>query len=73
MSGVIFAYVFEGSMDGKNWKTLARGEFSNIQNNPIEQTVRFPEARAKYIRLKSLKTTDGNPASFAEVGVITVE
>lgn len=73
MSGVISAYVFEGSMDGKNWKTLARGEFSNIQNNPIEQTVRFPEARAKYIRLKSLKTTDGNPASFAEVGVITVK
>jgi alpha-L-fucosidase len=73
MSGVISGYLMEGSMDGKVWKALSKGEFANIQNNPIEQTVRFSEQKVRFIRLKALKTTDGNPASFAEVGVLTVD
>jgi alpha-L-fucosidase len=71
MSGVISKYVFEGSMDGKSWKTLNSGEFSNIRNNPIEQVVRFSPTKVNFIKLKSLSTTDNQPASFAEVGVLT--
>jgi alpha-L-fucosidase len=71
MSGVISKYVFEGSMDGKSWKTLTSGEFSNIKNNPIEQVVRFASSSVRFIKLKSLSTTDNQPASFAEVGVLT--
>jgi alpha-L-fucosidase len=71
MSGVISKYVFEGSMDGKTWKTLSSGEFSNIKNNPIEQVVRFVPSQVRYIKLKSISTTDNQSASFAEVGVLT--
>jgi len=71
MSGVISKYVFEGSMDGKTWKILATGEFSNIKNNPIEQAIRFSPSQVHFIKLKSLSTTDNQPASFAEVGVLT--
>lgn len=71
MSGVISKYVFEGSLDGKTWKTLSSGEFSNIKNNPIEQVVRFSPYQVRFIKLKSLSTTDNQPASFAEVGLIT--
>jgi alpha-L-fucosidase len=71
MSGVISKYVFEGSMDGKSWKTLTSGEFSNIKNNPIEQVVSFASYSVRFIKLKSLSTTDNQPASFAEVGVLT--
>ena len=71
MSGVISKYVFEGSADGKTWKTLTSGEFSNINNNPIEQSVRFASSEVKFIKLKSLTTTDNQPAAFAEVGVLT--
>jgi alpha-L-fucosidase len=71
MSGVISKYVFEGSMDGKTWKTLSSGEFSNIKNNPIEQVVRFSPSQVRFIKLKSLSTTDNLSASFAEVGVLT--
>ena len=73
MSGVISEYVFEVSLDGKTWTKLSQGEFSNIQNNPIEQTVRFPAAKASSIRLKAISTIDGRLASFAEVGVLTVD
>lgn len=70
-SGFITNYAFEVSTDGKSWKQVASGEFSNIANNPIQQLVRFDKVQAKYIRLKATKTADGNPATFAEVGVLT--
>ncbi len=71
MSGVINRYVFQSSLDGRNWTDRAVGEFSNIYNNPIEQTVRFDGVEARYVRIKALGTTDGRNASFAELGVIT--
>ena len=70
-SGFISQYAFEISMDGKNWKKVAQGEFSNIQNSPTEQIIRFDKVDAKFIKLKALKTTDGNLATFGELGVIT--
>ena len=71
MSGVIERFVFQSSLDGRTWTDRALGEFSNIYNNPIEQTVRFDGVDARYIRLRSLGTTDGLKGSFAELGVIT--
>ncbi|MDP3200555.1 MAG: alpha-L-fucosidase [Algoriphagus sp.] len=70
-SGFISEYQFEISDDGKKWNTVRRGEFSNIQNSPIEQIVRFDSVQSRFIKLKSLKTTDGNPATFGEFGVLT--
>lgn len=71
MRGVIFRYVFQSSMDGRNWTDRALGEFSNIYNNPIEQTVRFDGVDARYIRLRALGTVDELKGSFAELGIIT--
>ncbi|WP_323821376.1 alpha-L-fucosidase [Algoriphagus sp. C2-6-M1] len=70
-SGFITNYVFEVSTDGKSWTIVSSGEFSNIVNSPIEQTIRFDKVKAKFIRLKATKTADDNPATFAEIGVIT--
>ncbi len=70
-SGFISQYAFEVSMDGKNWKEVAKGEFSNIQNSPTEQIVRFDSVASRFVKLKALRTTDGNPATFGEVGVLT--
>jgi alpha-L-fucosidase len=71
MRGVINRYAFQSSLDGRTWTDRALGEFSNIYNNPIEQTIKFNGVEARYIRLKALGTTDGQRASFAEIGVIT--
>ena len=59
------------SQNGKSWSKVSAGEFSNIVNSPVEQTIRFDEVKAKFIRLKASKTADGNPATFAEIGVLT--
>jgi alpha-L-fucosidase len=72
-SGFIADYVIEASSNGSSWTEITRGEFSNIAASPIEQTVRFPSTEARYVRLKSMRTTDGNPPTLAEFGTITRE
>lgn len=39
-----FTYLLEGTEDGKSWQPLARGEFSNIVNNPIPQKIKLDRA-----------------------------
>ena len=74
MSGVISKYSFQTSPDGKSWTDSTSGEFSNIQNNPIEQSIKLEKpVKAQFIKLKSLQTTDNQLAAFGEVGVITID
>ncbi len=70
-SGFIADYVLEGSLDGSTWFLLAKGEFANIQNNPIEQVIRFAPQQLRYVRLKAVRTVDGNAATFGELSTIT--
>ncbi|MBM3426553.1 MAG: alpha-L-fucosidase, partial [Bacteroidetes bacterium] len=70
-SGFIADYALEGSLDGSNWFHLAKGEFANIQNNPIEQVIRFAPQQLRYVRLKALRTVDGNAATFGELSAVT--
>jgi alpha-L-fucosidase len=70
-SGYIADYALEVSGDGKNWKRVTQGEFSNIQNSPIEQVIRLDSQQTRYIKLKALRTTDGNPATIGEFGILT--
>ncbi len=70
-SGFIADYVLEGSLDGSIWNLLAKGEFANIKNNPIEQVIRFAPQQLRYVRLKALRTVDGNGATFGELGTIS--
>ncbi len=74
MSGVISKYSFHTSTDGKNWTEQEIGDFSNIRNNPIEQSIplRTP-VNAQFIKLKSLQTSDNQSAAFGEVGVISID
>ena len=67
-----FRYEFSVSRDGMNWeKVIPDGEFSNIVNNPLPQTVRLPEVKeVRYIRLRAM-SLNGMPAQIGleEIGV----
>jgi len=71
ITGFIKEYEFYVSEDNKNWTLASKGEFGNILNSPILQRITFDEQSAKYIKLKAVKTVNGNIPSFAEVGILT--
>lgn len=65
----VFNYVAEVSTDnGQTWHPVdgLSGEFSNIQNNPIPQTVTFPSPvpSATALRLRASTLTTGPASSF---------
>ncbi len=70
--GIITDYEFSVSTDGRNWKTVAEGEFGNVVNHRIEQTVNFDPISGRYIRLKGAKVEgEDYRTSYGEIGVIT--
>ena len=72
--GIIYGYEFYTSTDGKNWGSpVASGQFANIKNNPVQQTVAFKKTSARYIRFVATSPADEKQpqAAIAELGVIT--
>ena len=71
-AGTVFLYRVYASRDGRNWNLCeTTGEFSNIKNNPIPQTVRFKTAYpARYFRFESVREMDNRP--FITVGELDV-
>jgi alpha-L-fucosidase len=57
-AGAIEKYELLSSNDGKNWKIIAEGEFSNIKANPILQRISLAKKNtARYLRLVAKQTT----------------
>ena len=69
--GLIHLYTVAAcNADGSGEKTLKEGEFSNIQNNPVLQTVTFPTVKTRYLKLKANRmVTEGEQMGIAELGV----
>lgn len=66
-----FFYV---SADNKKWKQVeTSGEFSNIRNNPVKQTMIFEKSEtARYFKFVSKEAIDNEDwISVGELGVIT--
>lgn len=70
--GIITRYSFDVSQDGRSWTTVSEGEFSNIKNNPVEQTKVFQPHQARYVRLNAFANTEGSTnMGYAEFNLIT--
>lgn len=55
--GIALKYEIATSVDGKEWKSIQTGEFSNIQANPIEQTIKLnTPVHDKYMRFVPIET-----------------
>lgn len=73
-SGMITEYEFSVSRDGEQWEKVARGEFSNILNNPIQQNIQFDAIKARFIRLAPVSQAGEEEVQeirIAELDVIT--
>ena len=69
--GLIHLYTIATcNADGTGEKVIKSGEFSNIQNNPVLQTVTFPTVKTRYLKLEADRmVTDGEKMGIAELGV----
>lgn len=64
--GLVLDYGLYGSADGKKWEMIAEGEFSNIENNPIRQTVEFTKRKVRYINFVPKRLCEGEKAAIAD-------
>ena len=68
--GLIASYELSVAGSDSNFKTITTGEFSNIRNNPILQKIYFTPVNARYVKVKAIRTIDGEDSiGLAEVGV----
>lgn len=69
--GLIAAYeLYAGETPETATKLIAKGEFSNIEHNPILQTLRFAPTRAKVLVLKATKMVhEGEEVKAERMGI----
>lgn len=69
--GMPLEYILWNSTDGgNNWTQLARGEFSNIVNNPIWQKITFEAQEAKLLRLDVPRITSGESIFYDDLEAV---
>lgn len=68
--GTITHYTLWASTDWSHWQKVASGEFSNIVNNPIWQTIRFAPVQARILRFDAEKLHSGERMGYGDVEVL---
>ena len=71
--GTVTHYTLWASTDWSNWTKLASGEFSNIVNNPIWQTIKFQPVKARILKLDADRLASGERMGYGDVEVITAQ
>lgn len=71
--GTVTHYTLWASTDWTNWTKLASGEFSNIVNNPIWQTIKFPATKARILKLDADRLASGERMAFDDFEVVVGE
>lgn len=65
-----YALYVADDAQGTNKRLLAEGEFSNIQNNPIWQSIYFAPVKARYVIFQAVRiVNDVNEVSIAELRI----
>ena len=69
--GTVTHYTLWASTDWSNWTKLASGEFSNIVNNPIWQTIKFQPVKARILKLDADRLASGESMGYGDIEVVT--
>ena len=67
--GVITHYTLWGSTDWSKWTKLASGEFSNIVNNPIWQTIKFTPTKVRMLRFEADRLHSGTRMGYGDIEI----
>ena len=62
--GTVTHYSLWASTNWADWIKVVSGEFSNIVNNPIWQTIKFAPVKAKVLRLDADRLAEGDRLPF---------
>ena len=73
VDGTVTHYTLSGATDWNHWTVLASGEFSNIVNNPIWQTISFPAAKVRMLRFEADRLAAGERMGYDDVEVVGVQ
>jgi alpha-L-fucosidase len=65
-AGIVTHYTLWGSTDWANWTKLASGEFSNIVNNPIWQTIKFPATKVRILKFDADRLAEGERMGYGD-------
>ena len=69
--GTITHYALWASTDWSHWEKLASGEFSNIVNNPIWQTITVKPTKARILKLDADRLSSGERMGYGDIEVVT--
>ena len=67
--GIITHYTLWASTDWSNWTKLASGEFSNIVNNPIWQTIKFAPTKIRMLRFEADRLHSGTRMGYGDIEI----
>ena len=67
--GIITHYTLWASTDWSNWTKLASGEFSNIVNNPIWQTIKFTPTKIRMLRFEADCLHSGTRMGYGDIEI----
>jgi alpha-L-fucosidase len=67
--GLVTHYTLWASSDWSHWTKLASGEFSNIVNNPIWQTITFPATKARILRFDADRLAEGERMGYSDIEI----
>lgn len=69
-NGIITRYSFWAMMGGE-WKRISEGEFSNIVNNPIWQSVNINPINANLLRIDAENMNSGERVAYEDIEILT--
>ena len=67
--GIITHYTLWGSTNWNDWTKLASGEFSNIVNNPIWQTIKFNPTKVRVLRFEADRLASGERMGYGDIDI----
>ena len=72
-TGTVTHYRLSAMTGNRQWTELAQGEFSNIVNNPIWQTINFEPVEATMLRLEAVTLSSGERVAYSDIEIVTCD